>query len=424
MGAMVSQNIMNVVDSAMVGAQGPAALNAVGMSSMVTFLAQAGLMGLSEGVQASAARRHGQGARETMAEPLNGGLLLAVLFGLPLTVALYMAAPILYPYLRNDPAVIAEGVPYLRARLVAVVGVGMNFAFRGYFNGVNLSQIYMRSLLGMHFCNVILSYALVFGEFGAPKLGATGAGIGTAVSTYILTAIYLVMAIRRARGAGFLRSLPDRATLGKMLRVSLPSMVRQSFFAGGLTALYWIVGQVGTAAGAAAQLIVTLMLIAILPGIGLGLAAASLVGQALGRNDRADAARWGWDVVKIGVVVLAVIGLPMLLFPGTLIGAFIDDPETIAVGQMPLRVIGATIFLDGIGLVLQNAMLGAGDSRRIMYVAIGLQWLLFLPAAYVAGPLLGYGLIGIWIAMAVHRILQAASFAIMWHRGKWAHVAI
>jgi putative MATE family efflux protein len=424
MGAMVSQNVMNVVDSAMVGTQGAAALDAVGMSSMAVFLAQAALMGLSEGSQAMSARRHGEGAYHIMAQPLNGALLIAVVVGVPLSVLLYLAAPALYPYLRSDPEVIAEGVPYLRARLVAVTAVGINFAFRGYFNGVNLSKIYMRSLLIMHVANIVISYILVFGKLGAPAMGATGAGVGTAIATYIATAIYIVTALKQTRDAGFLRGLPDRATMRSMLSVSLPSMVRQGFFAGGLTALYWIVGQVGTAAGAAAQLIVTFMLVAILPGMGLGLAAASLVGQALGRNDREDAKRWGWDVVKIAVVVLGLIGLPMLLFPRVLLGAFIDDIQTIEAGALPLRVVGLTIALDGVGLVLQNAMLGAGDSRRIMFVAVGLQWALFLPVAYLVGPVLGFGLLGIWLAQAVQRGLQAAAFAGMWRAGKWADVRL
>jgi MATE family multidrug resistance protein len=424
MGAMASQNIMNVVDSAMVGTQGSAALDAVGMSSMLVFLASAALMGLSEGVQAMAARRLGAGKIATMAMPLNGGLLLAIVIGVPLSLALYMAAPKLYPYLRSDPAVIAEGIPYLRARLIAVTAVGMNFSFRGYFNGVNKSHVYMRSLLIMHACNVVISYVLIFGKLGFPAMGATGAGVGTAMATGIATVIYFFMASSQSRAAGFMRGLPSREMIRTTLQVALPSMVRTAFFAGGLTMLYWIVGQVSTHAGAAAQLVVTLMLVAILPGIGLGMAAASLVGQALGRNEPEDALRWGWDVVKIAVVVLAVLGLPMLLIPDQLLGFFIDDAATIAEGSMPLRVVGATIFIDGIGLVLQNAMLGAGDSRRIMIVAVALQWVVFLPAAYAFGPLWGFGMLGIWLAQAGHRAIQAGAFAFMWHRGRWANASV
>lgn len=424
MGGMVSQNVMNLVDTAMVGSLGKHALAAVGLSSFAAFMSQAFIMGLSSGVQAMSARRMGEGKQDSMAIPLNGGLLLAISIALPATVLLFLAAPHLYPYLNDDPLVIANGVPYLQARLCGMTAVGMNFAFRGYFNGVNLSRIYLRSLLVMHVCNLVLNYGLIFGHLGMPELGALGAGVGTAAATYVGTVTYVVMGWRHARGAGFLQGIPDRATIKSMLQLSVPNGVQQMFFAAGLTALFWIVGKVGTTELAAANVMVNLMLVAILPGLGLGLAAASLVGQALGRGDAADAKRWGWDVVKVGMLVLGVIGLPMLVIPDLLMAIFTSDAATIAAARWPLRMVGATIAIDGAGLVLQHAMLGAGDSRRIMVVAIGWQWLLMLPAAYAVGPWLGHGLLGIWGVQVAHRFLQAGSFAMMWQRGKWASVAL
>ncbi len=424
MGGMVSQNIMNLVDTAMVGSLGKAALAAVGLSSFAAFTSQAFIMGLSSGVQAMAARRLGAGRRKVMAVPLNGGLALAIALGVPLTVVLFLVAPALYPYLNSDPDVIADGVPYLQARLCALTAVGMNFAFRGYFNGVSLSRIYLRSLLVMHGSNLVLNYGLIFGNFGLPELGATGAGVGTAIATYIGTITYCTMGLRYARAAGFLRGLPDRQTFRTMLALSVPSGIRQLFFAAGLTTLFWIVGRVGTAPLAAANVVVNLMLVAILPGTGLGMAAASLVGQALGRRDKPDARQWGWDVVKAAVVVLGLAGLPMLVVPDLLLGVFINDLATIEVGRLPLQIVGATIAIDGVGLVLQNAMLGAGDSRRVMVVAILLQWALFLPIAYVVGPVLGGGLLAIWLTQAGHRTLQAGCFAAMWHRGRWAQIRV
>ncbi|HHH27238.1 MAG TPA: hypothetical protein ENK57_02660 [Polyangiaceae bacterium] len=282
----------------------------------------------------------------------------------------------------------------------------------------------MRSLIVMHVCNLALNYTLIFGHFGAPALGATGAGVGTAIATYIGTLVYLVQSVRIARGRGFLRGLPGKETMRTMSRLSVPSGIRQVFFAGGLTVLFWIVGKVGTIELAAATVVINLMLVAYLPGIGLGMAAASLVGQALGRGDRRDAAQWGWDVSKLGVGILATLGLPMVLIPGPLLSMFIDDPATIAVGTLPLRVVGATIAVDGVGQILQAAMLGAGDSRRVMVAAIALQWLLFLPVAYAVGPWGGCGLIGIWIAQSAYRLVQAGLFAAMWRDGKWATVNV
>lgn len=424
-GGMVSQNVMNLVDTAMVGSLGEAVLAAVGLSSFASFMAQAFIMGLSYGVQAMAARRLGEGRQSVMAHPLNGGLLLALGLGVPSSVLLVWAAPSLYPLLNDDPAVMAEGVPYLQARLCAITAVGMNFAFRGYLNGVNLSPLYLRSLLLMNACNLVLNYALIFGKLGMPELGATGAGIGSAVATYVGTATYFVIAIRHARHAGFLAGIPDRQTMRSMLVLAVPSGVRQAFFATGLTALFWIVGKVGRTELAAANVMVNVMLVAILPAMGLGMAAASLVGQALGRGDPDDARRWGWDVVRVAVVVIALIGVPMVLAPEAIIGVFArGQPETVAAGAVPLQIVGFTILFDGVGLVLQSALLGAGDSQRVMVLAVSLQWVVFLPLSYVAGPVLGLGLVGIWAVQAAHRIVQAGCFAYLWQRGSWTTLKV
>jgi MATE family multidrug resistance protein len=82
------------------------------------------------------------------------------------------------------------------------------------------------------------------------------------------------------------------------------------------------------------------------------------------------------------------------------------------------------MWLDGIGMVLMQALLGAGASRRVAAIAIGLQWGLFLPVAVLVGPVAGGGLTAIWIAQAVQRALQAAIFGWMWHGGDWRTIRI
>jgi Na+-driven multidrug efflux pump len=89
--------------------------------------------------------------------------------------------------------------------------------------------------------------------------------------------------------------------MASMLRISIPAGMQSFFFATGMTAFFWIIGRIGTAELAASNVLVQLLLVAILPGIGFGLAAASLVGQALGRGNREDAATWGWDVTRLAI---------------------------------------------------------------------------------------------------------------------------
>ena len=175
------------------------------------------------------------------------------------------------PLLNSDPAVYEQGVPYLQYRLATLALGGMAFGFRGFFNGIGRPIVYMRTLMITHVVNIVLNYLLIFGAFGAPKLGVVGAGIGSAIATCVAALIYGFQAWLEARDKGFLRSLPGRAALRSLVALSVPASAQQFLFAAGLTVMFWIIGLVGTQATAAASVLVNIMLVAILPGSGWGL---------------------------------------------------------------------------------------------------------------------------------------------------------
>ncbi len=421
-GGMMSQNILNLVDTAMVGHLGDAALAAVGMGGFVSFLSMALILGISVGVQATAARRKGEGRFDELAVALNAGLLVVLCVGPVFSALLFNLVPVFYPYLVNDPAVIELGAPYLQIRMLAIIFVASNFAFRGYWNAVDRSRLYMITLVIMHSCNIFLNYVLIFGKLGFPELGVTGAGIGTAVSTAVGTATYIYLGFKYARGEGFFRAVPLWKDIRQIVRLSIPSGIQQFFFSAGMTMMYWIIARIGTAELGAANVLINITLIALLPGMALGLAAATLVGQALGRGDPDDAKQWAWDVVKVAVVLLGTLGLPMVLVPDLMLGVFLHNPDTLDVARAPMRLIGATMAVEAIGIVLMHSLLGAGDVHRVMRLSISWQWLYFLPLAYVVGPVMGYGLLTVWMLNVSYRALLAACFVLIWQRGKWAAI--
>ncbi len=421
---MVSQNILNLIDTAMVGSLGNVSLAAVGYAGFLTFVATSFVTGLSTGVQAMASRRMGEGREDVMAIPLNGGILLGLGLALPLMGVLYFLAPMIFDGLVTDQQVVEVGSPYLQVRMLGIAAVGLNFVFRGYWNGVNLSRLYMRTLVVMHIVNIALNYILIFGKFGAPELGALGAGIGTVVSLYVGTLYYLIQAAYYARDAGFARGLPDRETIKTMLRLAIPSGLQNFFFAAVLSAFFSIVENIGTPQLAASQVLVSLLLVGLLPGIGFGLAAASLVGQSLGTGDTEDAVLWGWDVMKLAMIVVGTLSIPALVAPDLLLSGFLHDPETLEMARLPLRLLAGMLFLDIGGLVLMNALLGAGDVRRVAFVSIALQWLLMLPAAYFFGVSMGGGLVVVWICQMAYRALQGAIFAGIWRSRTWVGLKV
>jgi MATE family multidrug resistance protein len=424
-GGMVSQNLLNLIDTLMVSRLGKHALAAVGLASQLNFLSIAFITGLSAGVQAMVARRKGEGREDEAAVPLNGGLLLVLCIGVPLSIGLILAAPYIFPLLADDPAVIAIGTRYYQMRLIAVVAVGANFAFRGFWNGMGMSWVYLWTLLVMHLSNIAISYVLIFGKLGLPELGATGAGLGTAIGGFIGTATYFMLGWGRLRRSGFLRRIPSWETMRSMLRLSVPSGAQQTLYALGFTVLFSIVNLLGPDAGAAANVLLNITLVAILPGLGLGLAAASLVGQALGRGQPQDSMRWGWDVARVAVMICGTLGLCIALFPQHLLHLFLaEEPEVLAIAVTPLRLVGLTVAVDAVGVVLLTAMMGAGATLMALVVSTTLQWALFLPAAYLVGPRLRLGLIGIWTAQVSYRALQTVVLVVLWRSGRWSRIRL
>ncbi len=423
-GGMVSQNVLNLVDTAMVGFLGTTALAAVGIGGFTVFMSMALVLGVSTGVQATAARRKGEGNVAVIAESLNAGLLLVLMVAPVLSLALLWAMPHIFPLLTQDPEVVELGLSYVSIRLMAIVFVGINFAFRGYWNAVDMSRLYMFTLVIMHACNIAISYVLIFGKLGMPALGVQGAAIGTAISTGIGAMMYFALGLKHARANGFLQRWPGAGVLRRLAQVSFPAGLQQLFFSAGLLAMFVIIGRIGTVEMAAASVLINVMLVAILPGMGFGLASATLVGQALGKGDVADARDWGWDVTKVSIVVLSLLGAPMALAPELILSLFIHDPLTLEAARLPMQLTGIIMPVEAIVMSLMNSLLGCGDTRRVMVVAVIAQWVLFLPGAVLVGPVLGFGLLGIWILQGVSRLFQAGAFWGFWVGDRWTRIQV
>ncbi len=423
-GGMMSQNILNLVDAAMVGYLGTPQLAAVGIASFINFVAAAAFMGMSAGVQAMVARRMGEGRKEEAANPLNGALLTILLTATPLAVCLVLYSEALMGWLVDDPLVVQYGSEYLQVRLAAIMFVGMNFCFRGYWSAIKKTGFYLKTLLIVHSLNIFLNYVLIFGKLGFPQLGVQGAALGTSVSMAVGTLIYAYLALKHTRAFGFGLHLPKKETLLTVIKISVPSSMQQLFFALGFTMLFWIVGQIGTAELAAANVLTNITLVAILPCIAFGISAATLVGQALGRSEVEDAHRWAWDVIKVALFVVVLIALPMMLMPELILGVFLKEPHALEVAITPLRLVSLGILVDAFGLVIMNALQGAGATKSTMKVSLLMQWVVFLPLAYIAGPIAGFGLATIWLLQILYRTAQTGIYIYLWQQRQWANIKI
>ncbi len=423
-GGMLSQSLLNLADTAMVGVLGMNALAGVGVGGYAAFMATALILGLSSAVQAMVARRSGEGRNGDLALPVTGGVLLALIACIPLSLVLFCSSASILPLISSDPGVLEVAVPYFDYRVAGILAVGLSLSFRGYWNGLNRGWVYLRLLILMHLLNVIISFGLIFGVGGLPEMGAAGAGLGTTLALLLgalITGVATFRDILRNRPP---RLLPDRHTLRSLLRLSVPSSVQQFLFATSVTVLFWIIGQIGAEELAVAQVLINLALLLILPAVGLGMAATTLVSQALGNQEPDRAEQIGWDVVRLTTLVLIVLSLPMWFTPKALLSLFIHDDMLMELATAPLQITGVAICIDAAAIVFAQALLGAGANRTVMMVTTLGQWAFYLPLAWLVGPVAGQGLVGIWLIQLLHRGASSAVFSAIWARRNWTRIRL
>ena len=423
MGGMSTHVILGVVDLVFVGFLGTAAIGAVGLASFFSFVYLGFFWGGSVALQATVSRLKGEGHDERTAEYLNAAILLVLLTAPVSSLLLVFATPWLLPLMNDDPSVLDHGVPYLQWLIASGTFVGLNAAFGGFWNATDRSQMYMRVVVVTGLVNIPLNYIFIFGSLGLPAYGVTGAGIGTTVASALGTLYYFYLGFRYGRQNGFLQSRPSRRQLMTLIRLALPSGSQQVIESLTLSLMYKIVGLVGTAQLAVFSVLMNLINTVGLPAWGLGVAGATLVGQALGRDDTSDASAWAWDVIKVGIALMALLGMPLWLLSDSILSIFIHDATVRSVGIWPSRILGVMIIFNGIGYMLSAMLNGAGDVKRVMYVNILTQYLVLLPGAYLLGPYLGFGLIGVWLMHQFgFRAVQTSIFMLMWRRRRWASI--
>lgn len=424
---MLSITLLGVVDTAMLGRLGPAPLAAAGISAVAYFTLIFSLAGIGIGVQTLTARRFGEGNPPACGEILTSGIVLALFLSLPFVVAAPWIAGGIAPLLSRDPEVDALGRIYLNYRFLGAVFLLLNMVYRGFFNGLGDTKKQLHSAIIVTGVNVILDYLLIFGHGGFPRLEIAGAAIASTAATGVGTVYFLVVSLTSNQRARFLpyRRLSHAAVwFGPILRLSVPVMAQRFVSNGSFFAFFSIVARIGTPELAASNVIRSVLGLSSMPATGLGTAAAAMVGQNLGADRPQAAERSAWEAVRLASYLMAGIGLLFIAFPRWIFAIYTNDPAVIALGRLPLIMLGATQILDGMGIVLSQGLQGAGNTRYVMGVELIACLVIYLPAAYFFGIRLHGGIVGAWSGEFLYWGIYSFLMLHKFREGSWKEIRV
>ncbi len=425
---MGSQTVMNLVDTGMVGRLGPAPQAAAGLGSFTFWVLANLIIALGTGVQATVARRDGEEDKEGAGSGLDTGLMLAVAIGLPLGYTLAEAAPWFFSLLTDDAAVSSGGSRYLAIRLMGMGAVAANYCFRGFYNGIGRSMVYMSTLIVIHASNIFLNWVFIYGNLGSRAMGVEGAGLASVLAAVIGTCVYTILTLTQAdvrsvyKPFRFRNITPDR--IKRLTKLSVPEAIRGVLVMLGFLLFLDLHEAIGTRAAAGGTILVNIASAGLLPAMGMGMAGATLVGRHLGRGEADEARRLMWLAVRLGVVGIAVPAILLAVFAEPVLAIFTPDAPTIAEAAPALRLFALASIFDVLPIVLVFSLLGAGATRWVAGVQVFQQYVLLLPLAALLGLVLELGVFGLWIGMFLSRVGLAA-FAITKVRGdSWTRTEV
>ncbi len=408
----LGQMLLGFSDSLMVGRLGIVPLAASAFALGVFNVLYVTGIGTVAGVAVLSAQAHGANRESEAGETFRHGLVISLVVSLGMIGLLHAALPLL-DRLGEPSAVVRAARPFLLIIGWSTLPALVWQCLKQYCEGLFHPRLPMLTILGAVGLNIFASWVLIYGHFGAPALGLTGAAwatLGTRVLLVAVTAGLILRSptLRPALPARWLGGISGRR-LWALLGIGLPVSLQLLLEVGTFSFAAMMMGWFGAAPLAAHQIAISYAALTFMFPLGIASAVAVRVGQAVGANDWRQVRTIGLGGIGVSVAVMGLFTVGYLLGGNRLAGFFVHDaPTALLAGQM-LLVAGVFQVFDGMQVVSMAALRGLPDMRVPTLLAFVSYWLVALPVAYFVGIVGQYGPLGIWGGLAAGLAFAAAT---------------
>ena len=393
--------VLGFADTLMIGHHSTEGLAAASFVNNMFNLAIIFCTGFSYGLTPVVGSLFGQkktdGVGGILKNSLAANSLLAVLVCLVMTILYVNLAHLgqpeeLLPYMR----------PYFLVLLASLPFVLWFNAFKQFSDGITDTKVSMWILLGGNLLNIIGNYILIYGKFGFPELGLTGAGISTLVSRILMVIVYLILFFGTSRyrmfRQGFWEGRVNKTDFSLLNRLGWPIAAQMGMETASFSLSAIMIGWLGSTALASYQIMIAVSQICFMIYYGMGAAVSVRISNFYGQKDIGNVRRIAYAGFHLILIMVVCTSVPIFLLRNHIGGWFTDNE---AVSLMVAQTIIPFLlyqFGDGLQINFANALRGIADVRLIMLFSFIAYFLISLPAGYLFGFVLDWGITGIWTA--------------------------
>jgi putative MATE family efflux protein len=402
------QRLVSIVDVFLTGGLGAAAIAATGLGQLLMFVAMTFFWGLSTGTTVVIAHLWGAGKQKEATQAAYVSCLACLLLTVICSVAGYVWGGDIARMMGASAEVQSLASEYIKLVFLWMIWTtGLN-VLSAIMHGIGDTRTPMEAIILVNILHVIIAWPLIYGKFGLPMMGVKGAAIAINTSELIGCSYLLFHAIKKKY---ITIGPPDFDLFNRVWKIGWPvALERMAHQSGQLIYSSFIIGY-GTTAYAAHQIGLSIESLSFMPGAGMGTAAATLMGQALGAKKLRRAHLSHLEALRLAVIVMASMGVLFLAVPGYLIGVFTNDPQVIELGSVFLRLVAFAQVPLAISFVYAGSLRGTGDTFYVFIVTLLAMWGIRVALSWVAADLLHLSLYAVWGVFLIDWYVRGAAFA-------------
>jgi len=428
--SQASDSLMMFVDRMFLSRVGEIHLAASMAGGLTMFMLSSFFVGTVGYVTAIVAQYYGAKRYRQCGEAAFQSILVA-LACYPLLLGLSPLVRYFFVFAGHAPRQIELGYLYFQTLIFGSIFLILRNALAGFFLGIGRTTVVMLANLAGMLVNIPINYVLIFGKLGFPELGLKGAAIGTIAGNATIFAILIVFYLRGVNREQFKthRSLQFRPEImKKLLRFGVPAGFEMLLSVTAFNLFVQFMHSYGTVVAAAVTIAFNWDIVAFIPMLGMSYATTALVGQNIGAGDREEARRSTYVALRVAWVYSGTMVLLFVFATRYLVGAFASGfganaEQITSLAVVMVRLAAVYTLADSAQLVFTGALRGAGDTRWVMRMSIGLHWIfsgiaIFLIRSIQADP------VAVWLVFITFVVGLGLVMFLRFRGGKWREIEL
>ncbi len=423
---LLAQNVINVTDTAFLGRVGEVALGAAAMGGLLYICVYTIAFGFSVGSQILIARRNGEGNYRAVGPIMWQGTTFSFGMAVCLLILMYFSAAPLIRLLITSDSIYGATYEFFTWRIWGFLFAFVNVMFRGLYIGITRTKVLTMNAVVMALVNVVLDYALVFGELGLPEMGVRGAALASVIAEASSLLFFLLYTYYKVdlKKYGLNRfGQFDLSMVLRILRISCFTMV-QYFLAMAIWFVFFMaLERLGQRQLAVANIVRSVYVVLLIPVQALSTTANTLVSNLIGAGGSSGVVTLLHKISRMSFLIMVVcVGL-CVAFPGSILSVYTNEEALLVESVSALYVVCGAMLIASLANVYFNGISGTGNTQAALVLEVFVQ-VFYALYIIVVGMVIQASVDVCFTTEVIYYVLMLGSSLIYLKKAKWQYKKI